>query len=77
VVAASSAQIVLFVSAAQPAAVAMQRAKWAALGLALLLVSVPLIRADEEAEEDDKDVVVITKDNWKDKIEGSKFALVR
>ena len=55
----------------------MQRAKWAALGLALLLVSVPLIRADEEAEEDDKDVVVITKDNWKDKIEGSKFALVR
>jgi hypothetical protein len=49
----------------------------AALGLALLLVSVPLIRADEEeGGEDDKDVVVITKDNWDDKIKKSKFALV-
>lgn len=59
-----------------------------AILLGLLLVSAPLIKADEEEYDDDdaeeaddkggeeKDVVVITKDNFADKIKGSKFALV-
>lgn len=70
----------------------MTRLQWFALLFGLLLVTAPLIRAEEEEYEDDddddseeeasgdaddKDVLVITKDNFDDKIKGSKFALVR
>ena len=61
--------------------------QWLALMLGLILVSAPLIKADEEEYDDDDaedkedskggdDVVVITKDNFDDKVKGSKFALV-
>jgi hypothetical protein len=77
----------------------MSRRMLLALLFGLLLVTAPLVRAEEEeydeaddADDDDdddgddgdkatkmdeKDVVVITKDNWEDKIKKSKFALVR
>lgn len=67
----------------------MTRAQWLALLLGVLLLTAPLIRAEEEEYEDDdddtggdakdgddKDVVVITKDNFDEKIKKSKFALV-
>ena len=69
----------------------MTRAQWLALLLGILLVSAPLIRAEEEEYEDnddddsdsgsgsgdEKDVVVITQANFEDKVKKSKFALVR
>jgi hypothetical protein len=65
----------------------MTRAQWFALLFGVLLVSAPLIRAEEDEYDDDEeeaaggdsdgDVVVITKDNWEEKVKKSKFALVR
>jgi len=67
----------------------MTRAQWFALVFGVLLLSAPLIRAEEEeyedeAEEeadagssDEKDVVVITTANFDEKVKKSKFALVR
>lgn len=70
----------------------MSRAQWLALLLGVLLVSAPLIRAEAEEEYEDgddeeedagaakgdaeKDVVVITKANWEEKVKKSKYALV-
>lgn len=67
----------------------MKRAQWLALLLGILLVTAPLIRADEEEYDDgddddeeaastgeDKDVVVITAANFEEKVKKSKFALV-
>ena len=68
----------------------MSRTAILALLLGLMLVAAPLIRAeeadeyDEEAEEGEapagdeaeKDVVIITEDNFEEKVKKSKFALV-
>jgi hypothetical protein len=69
----------------------MKRAQLLALLFGVLLLSAPLIKAEEEEYDDDsedeaepeagspdeKDVVVVGKDNWEEKVKKSKFALVR
>ena len=55
----------------------MARLSWAALllGLALALAGGPTLIAADEVDEGD--VLVVTKDNFEEKIKGAKFALVR
>ena len=65
--------------------------KWQVLALLLgaLLLSAPLVRSEEEYEDDseegevpasggddEKDVLVVTEKNFEEKVKGSKFALV-
>lgn len=69
----------------------MNRWQWFALLFGVLLLTAPLIKAEEEDYEDDhdeegaaaapagddeKDVLVITQDNFDDKVKKGKFALV-
>jgi hypothetical protein len=44
--------------------------------LGLVLLSAPLIAAEEEEKKEEDAALVLTKDNFEEKVKGSKFALV-
>ncbi|KIY97413.1 prolyl 4-hydroxylase, beta polypeptide [Monoraphidium neglectum] len=55
----------------------MARLQWAPLMmLGLVLLSAPLIAAEEEEKKEEDAALVLTKDNFEEKVKGSKFALV-